>query len=407
MVHGTNRLFDDWKKFANEQTPNITSGEFKSISLFSGALGLDIGLHAAGFSTPVALDIDKYSKAAAEENFPGIKYFLKDIRSVDPKELMESAGVKKNELDLLAGGPPCQPFSKSGLRKGLKDDRGDLFSEYIRILEGIKPKAFLLENVRGILSSNKGKDFENILEHFNETGYTVFAKVLDAANYGIPQFRQRLFIVGFRDKIDFEFPEETHGNIDSPSVNEKNILPLVTIADSLSGLDNPGKYPEYKGKFSHLLQDIPEGLNYSYYCKERGHPNPQFGWRTKFWYFLLKADQNKPSLTIQANPGNNTGPFHWKSRRFGINELKRLQTFPEWYKFSQSYFVAHKLIGNAVPSLLGYRFGIEIAKSLKEHKELPVNKQRIFNGNGLNKVKSYRGSGKGKLVAVGERAFVI
>jgi DNA (cytosine-5)-methyltransferase 1 len=376
------------------------------MSLFSGALGLDIGLHAAGFSTNVALDIDKTAKKVSIDNFPALRYLLKDIRKADGAELLEASGLGASGVDLLAGGPPCQPFSKSGMRKGLKDERGNLFAHYIRLLEETKPRAFLLENVRGILSSNRGEDFKNILDHLEDTGYTVFSKVLDSANYGVPQFRQRLFLIGFRERLDFSFPSETHSAEPIKTLTDFQMHPLVSLQKALKGLGDPGEMTKYNGKYAHLLKEIPEGLNYSYFCKERGHPKPIFKWRSKFWYFLLKADRTKPSLTIQALPGNNTGPFHWENRRFGINELKRIQTFPDWFEFSVPYFAAHKLIGNAVPPLLAYKIGESIAKTLKEKRPLPKNKERIFHCNNLTRVESYRGSGKGKLVVMNGKVVV-
>jgi len=384
-----------------ETGPVYKSGNLTSISLFSGMLGLDLGLHEAGFTTKVALDFDKDAKKVAELNFPSLPYIQQDISKTTGEELLELAGCQKGEVDLLVGGPPCQPFSKSGLRNGLKDTRGLLFKQYIRLLSDIKPRAFILENVRGLVSSNKGKDFEEILESLRDTGYTVYWRILDAANFGVPQFRQRLFLVGFRDRIKFDFPQETHGDvIDEPIIQSflPKVEPFVTVYDAIGDLEGSIDYRPYKGKYAHLLSEIPEGLNYSYYCKERGCPNPLFEWRSKFWYFLLKIDRSRPALTIQAYPGNNTGPFHWENRRLGVSELKRLQTIPDWYQMLDSYSANHKLVGNAVPPLLAKCIGKQVRNALEE--SIPVSKEKFkiitFQEYDNLKVNSGRGSGQGK-----------
>lgn len=378
--------------------PDITSGKYNCVSLFSGILGLDLGLHEAGFATKVALDFDKHCAQVVAHNFPELPFLQGDIRKVTGQELLANGNLTPGEVDLLAGGPPCQPFSKSGLRKGLKDERGNLFRHYIRLLDEIKPRAFVLENVRGMVSSNKGNDFRKVLEHFKDTGYAVYWRVLDAANYGVPQFRQRVFVVGFRDRLKFTFPDETRAEATGQTTLDKGKLPLVSTREALAGLREPGYYPEYNGKYSKLLKEIPEGLNYSYFCEERGHERPLFAWRSKFWYFLLKADGSRPSLTIQAYPGNNTGPFHWENRRFGINELKRIQTLPDWFEFNVAYFPAHKLIGNAVPPSLASKIGHAIADAFKKNKRLTeAEYHSLFElRNDGNVVKSWRGSGKGR-----------
>ncbi len=347
-----------------KKKPRKLSGEMKTISIFSGIIGLDLGLNASGFVPTILVDKDKYAVETVKNNFPDLNYCCKDITEISTKQLLFASGLKKGEADLLVGGPPCQPFSKSGKRKGLSDDRGGLlFKMYIKLISQIEPKAFLLENVRGLLSSNGGMDFESIWGWFKETGYSFYPKVIDAADFGVPQFRKRLFIIGFKDRIKFDFPEETHGH----HTKNENLKPYVTVNDAIGKMKEPGEHRPYRGKYTHLLEEIPEGLNYSYYTKERGCSNPLFKWRTKFWTFLLKIDRFRPSLTIQANPGNNTGPFHWENRRLGIEELKRLQTIPDWFELHDSYSISHRLIGNAVPPLLAQQLGNQIKRALEEN----------------------------------------
>lgn len=372
-----------------------------SISLFSGILGIEIGLEWAGFRCGLALDHDKDAKDVVEANrtelgrFP---YLCADVNEVGPEQVLEAAGLQPGETALLAGGPPCQPFSKSGLRQGVLDDRGSLFKRYLEYLHVIRPSAFLLENVRGLFSSRRGEDFRLILEHFDDSGYSVYWKILDAAAYGVPQFRQRLFLVGFRDRIRFTWPVATHDD-PRPGMMFSDTKPFVTAAEAISDLSELPA-PRLTGRYAGLLEEIPEGLNYSYYTAERGHANPLFGWRSKFWYFLLKLARDRPSLTIQAYPGNNTGPFHWNNRRLGIEELLRLQSFPDWFTVTKPYMVAHRLIGNAVPPLLAEVLGRAILTALEQR--LPVSRLdylaiRSSSSRQNGSVRSGRGSGKGRM----------
>lgn len=283
----------------------------------------------------------------------------------------------------------------------MSDEKGQLFKRYLDYINVIKPKAFILENVRGLVSSNQGEDFKNILQHFDETGYTIYWKILDAANHGVPEFRQRLFIIGFRERIKFDFPSITH---DDPNELSSTLFsdrkPFVTVSDAIADLADIADAPTLTGKYSHLLPEIPEGMNYSHYTRERGHSNPQFGWRTKFWYFLLKTDRSKPSLTIQAYPGNNTGPFHWKNRRLAIEELKRIQSFPDWLSIKKSYMVGHRLVGNAVPPLLAEAVGTQIRIAFDNSELLDNETYKRMRVHALSNnlvVRSGRGSGKSRV----------
>lgn len=378
--------------------PLNKKGGYKTVSIFSGILGIEIGLDRAGFDTVFALDFDNACKEIIEENnghLSSFPYVCTDINKLTPEEILQQSGFKPGEIDLLAGGPPCQSFSKSGLRKGVEDEKGMLFKRYLDYLDVMKPKAFLLENVRGLYSSRKGEDFKLIKRRFKDAGYTLYWKILDAANYGIPQFRQRLFLVGFKDRKKYSFPIPSHG--DGNGLSEK---PFVNVEQAFSDLDGDDPELPFTGKYKHLLEDIPEGMNYSFYTEERGHPDPIFKWRSKFWYFLLKIDRTKPSLTIQAYPGNNTGPFHWENRRLSVGELKRLQTFPDWFKINKSYRIAHRVLGNAVPPLLAEVIGNSIAEALSSNEKISESEyEKILenmNSNG-HKVKSGRGSGKGRM----------
>lgn len=279
---------------------------------------------------------------------------------------MEAAGLKRNETDVLIGGPPCQPFSKSGFWVNgdsgrLNDPRSFTLNAYLQILKEVRPKAFLIENVEGFNFREKNEGVQlvsNALDSINrdcKTNYKASVQVLNAADYGVPQLRRRLFIVGSRDGKPFVFPKPTHGIDRKPYVSAWEALRTLPmqVDPQLSA----------KGKWAHLLPSIPEGENYLWHT-ERGGGLPLFGWRTRYWTFLLKLAKDKPSWTIQAQPGPATGPFHWDNRRLSPQELARLQTFPDTFKPPLDLQTAQRQIGNAVPSLLAEILAREIATQL-------------------------------------------
>ncbi len=341
-------------------TKNITN-PIKTLSLFSGGGGLDIGFHDAGFTVQTMLEIDKRFATTLEENsdlddyFGSVEVVCGDIREYTPPQGFE--------VDFIIGGPPCQTFSAAGRRaagvQGTDDNRGVLFREYVRILRQLSPKGFLFENVYGITGAQNGDAWQEIRQAFEEVGYKIFYRILDAADYGVPQHRERLFIVGTKDE-DFLFPRPTHGP-DSPAQYQH-----FSAAEAIAGADASEIPSDFVlgGRFGYLLQDIPPGLNYSFYTEKMGHPNPVFAWRSKFSDFLYKADPDRPVRTIKAQGGQYTGPFHWNSRPFSVNELKRLQTFPDSYDLVGGRQIAIHQIGNSVPPQLARILAASILEQL-------------------------------------------
>lgn len=344
----------------------------KVISLFTGAGGLDFGFEAAGFSTAVAVEIDKTCcrTLRANRDWPVIGG---DVHDVTSERLLEVAGLKPGEADVLIGGPPCQPFSKSGYwatgdAKRLADERADTLSSYLRILEDTQPRVLVLENVYGLAYRGKDEGLNRILDGIRQinkrkgTRYEPVWQVLNAADYGVPQLRERVFIVAGRDGERFEFPKPTHAQPSSVGLNEQ---PHRTVWDAIGDL--PARPNEEAlamgGKWAKLLPTIPEGENYLWHTR-RGGGLPLFGWRTRYWNFLLKLAKDRPSWTIQAQPGSATGPFHWTSRKLSARELARLQTFPDDVEFPASRNEIQRMLGNAVPSLLGEVLGRAIAVQL-------------------------------------------
>lgn len=340
----------------------------KAISLFTGVGGLDLGFEAAGFETAVAVEIDPVSCRTLRINrrWPVIE---RDIHQVSSEELLRTAGLEAGEADVLVGGPPCQPFSKSGYwARGdalrLDDPRADTLSAYLRVLRDATPKAFLLENVYGLAYKGKSEGLDRILagiEQINRqkgTSYRPVWQVVDAASYGVPQHRERVLVVASRDGKSFRFPQPTHG---APDVHAIDMEPFRTAWDALGDLAERPNDPTLRmtGKWANLLPSIPEGENYLWHTP-RGGGMPLFGWRTRYWSFLLKLGKHRPSWTIQAQPGPATGPFHWTNRRLSAQELCRLQTFPDGLQFDCSRNDVQRMLGNAVPSLLAEIIAREI-----------------------------------------------
>lgn len=350
------------------------------ISLYSGAGGLDYGFEAAGFRTAVALEIDSDSCETLRRNrrWPVIQRSIFDVSS---DELLETARLRKGEPDVLIGGPPCQPFSKSGYwAKGdagrLNDARSDTLGAFMRVLEETLPRAFVLENVEGLAYARKREGLQLLLDRVQDlnrrtkSNYRPTFRVLNAADYGVPQIRERFFMVASREGDAFNFPSATHsssgGQGDQLTLHAPE--PHRTAWDALADVEpEPGEELAVGGKWADLLPSIPEGENYLWHT-ERGGGLPLFGWRRRYWSFLLKLAKSRPSWTVQAQPGPATGPFHWDNRRLSMRELCRLQTFPDDVVIFGNRTSTQRQIGNAVPSLLAEVLARSIRSQLLGHR---------------------------------------
>jgi DNA (cytosine-5)-methyltransferase 1 len=289
---------------------------------------------------------------------------------VTTRDILRAGGFKGRERPaLLVGGPPCVAFSKSGFWLDWKRDGVDpaasLLQAYTRVLAEARPRHFILENVYALTFDNKASRpaFDRLLREIDAAGYQFIWQVFNAADYGIPQARPRLFVVGAArgEKLPELPPPTHHGEWERRRV-VGGPLRHVTTGEALDGLvSEPEPEEVVRGQWGHLLPDIPPGDNYLYYTAERGHPNPVFGWRSRYWSFLLKLDPNRPSPTIQAQPGPNVGPFHWENRRLRVPELRRLFTFPDSFSFVGSRASIQSQIGNSVPPRLGQQVAEQIA----------------------------------------------
>jgi DNA (cytosine-5)-methyltransferase 1 len=363
------------------------------ISLYTGAGGLDLGMEAAGFEPLLCIEMDGEAVSTLRANRPKWRIIHAKLvprrhagfADISPEEVVEES---RRPADLLVGGPPCQPFSKSGYWHSgdaarLRDPRADTLDSYLRVLALAKPRAFLLENVPGLAFTKKSEGLNFLREQIHlinrreGTSYSFSAAQLNAAEYGVPQLRERVFVIGSRDGTEFQFPKATH--VKPPHVDMANphphrpmreprdgLQPYTTAWDAIGHLDSDDANGDddlrARGKYADLLPTIPEGCNYLVHSDKRGKERTLFGWRTRFWSMLLKLEKSRPSWTLTAQPGPAIGPFHWKNRRLSAVELCALQTFPEGYRIVGNSRSAHKQTGNAVPSALVELLGLEIRR---------------------------------------------
>jgi len=317
-------------------------------ALFAGAGGLDLGFEQAGFEVVWANEYDKTIWETYKHNHPNTILNTKSIRDI------ENSDIPK-DLDGLIGGPPCQSWSLAGAMKGIEDERGSLFFEYIRLLKHAKPKFFLAENVKGIVSKAHFSEFQNILNLFEEAGYNCVYKVLNAYDYEVPQTRERVFIIGFRKdlEVNFSFPE--------PSENKFH------LEDIMIGLDDACPFEKDKVNETSILNNeyLTGSFSSMYMSRNR------------------RRSYNQPSFTIQA--GGRHAPLHPSSpqmvkvekdkfefqgsyddvRRMTVRECARAQTFPDNFIFKyKNVNDAYKMIGNAVPVTLAKHIAASIKKSL-------------------------------------------
>ncbi|TBB03863.1 DNA cytosine methyltransferase [Rhizobium ruizarguesonis] len=350
---------------------DISEVRLNVVSLYTGAGGLDLGFEAAGFRTRVAVEMDNHARETLRTNRPDWKQPQGgDALRLNAQDLLNIGGLAPGEVDALIGGPPCQPFSKSafwvaGSTKRLDDPRARTLGAMLDFAEAFLPRVLMIENVRGIAYREKdeaAKLVEQRLAEINgrhHTQYTISIAYLQATNFGVPQVRERAFLVAFRDGQRFEAP--------APITGPDSERPIATAWDAIGEIGIPEaelKLLKARGKWGELLGSIPEGQNYLWHT-DRGQGLPLFGWRTRFWSFLLKLAKDKPAWTIQANPGPATGPFHWDGRLLSVSEMARLQSFPIGYSFAGDYRAARRQIGNAVPPALAEAVARRIAATLQ------------------------------------------
>ena len=337
--------------------------EIVSVSLFSGAGGLDIASFMAGVPVIVSTDIDKDCVQTLKENnlFKSTEIFEGDLHKIESIVFEKCVKKSRAKKFIVIGGAPCQPFSKAGYwvgnksRRGINDPRAALVDEYLRVVLDIKPDGFVFENVESLLHPTNMVIVEKFLEIISEAGYHYKIIRANALDYGVPQKRKRLFIIGTKGKFKSEEPKKTHCDL---SLSEsRNMIPYVNVGEVIAGFEGEEYFEEYEvtkgGTYYDDLCEVPSGKNYKALTAWAGYPNPKFVADKRFWSFLLKLSPEMPSWTITAQPGPWVGPFHWNNRRLRVPEIAAIQTFPKEYKFIGSRRSIQKQIGNAVPCLMG------------------------------------------------------
>ncbi len=353
---------------------------YKIMDLFAGVGGLSYGFSKLPeFEIIAANEIEKDIAVAYTLNHPNVTMMNCDIKDLTEENLGKA--LRGQQIDIVVGGPPCQSYSTLGKRQ--MDDRANLFMQYKRVLHILKPKAFIFENVVGILSMDKGKLFKQIQAEFEKIGYTLKYKVLNAVDYGVPQQRERVFLVGFKGKNNFEYPSPTHG---------EGLKPHVTLCQAIGDLpvlksNQSSKRYAYQpdNDFLHFVRTSAKELTEHSAPKNGEHlirimealkdgqtkddlPDdirPKSGYGNtyaKLWW-------NRPSTTITRNfscPSSSRCIHPRDSRAMSIREGARLQSFPDDYKFYGSSSMKRLEIGNAVPPLLSMAIAKQMLKSMQD-----------------------------------------
>ncbi len=340
----------------NFEKPN---GDYKVLELFAGAGGLAIGLEKAGIKCVALNEIDKWACQTLRENRPNWNVLEGDIKSFQFTEY-------KNKVDVITGGFPCQAFSYAGKKLGLKDARGTLFYEFARVVKEVNPPICIGENVKGLLSHDKGKTIEGMISILDEIGYNVVpVQVLKAINYNVPQKRERVILVGIRKDIDtmYSYPKK-HSII----YNLADALKKGALYNSDVPKSNGSNYPDHKKEILDLVppkgywRNLPIDIQKEYMGKSFYLGGGKTG-------IARRIGWDEPCLTLTCSPAQKqTERCHPdKTRPFTVREYARIQTFPDSWKFEGSISQQYKQIGNAVPCNLGQEIGYSIVKFLNEY----------------------------------------
>lgn len=377
------------------------------ISLFSGAMGLDIGLEKAGLNVVIGQDFEPSCVETMKAN--GYNVLGGDIREIKPETLLELTGLHVGEPFMICGGPPCQPFSTAGKRLGINDPRGSLFMDFIRMIDYIRPRFFVMENVKGIVSAplkhvpikdrakegieqnidpeqKLGTVLDVILAEFDKLGYKTVYGILDAVNYGVPQFRERFVLIGSRDNEDIFLPIPTHFQM-----HQNSNYRWQTVGDAIRDLEsNPGSFTPLSGDRKKYLQMVPEGGNWRDLPEDiipiaMGGAYESGGGKVGFY---RRLSYSQPSPTITTSPAQKaTMLCHPRQDRpLSIKEYARIQQFPDDWKFTGTVSAQYRQIGNAVPVGLAEAIGKAIISTAENTATIETKR---FRGTSVhNRIKS-------------------
>ena len=354
------------------------------ISLFSGAMGLDIGLSLAGLNVKIGQDFDTSCVETMKLN--GHNVIAGDIREISPEQILEATELRCGEPFLICGGPPCQPFSTAGKRLGINDPRGSLFMDFIRMIDYMRPRFFIMENVKGLVSSTvngaKAKvvrtgqlsllDFQEngndsdtcdeavldiVLSEFEKLGYKTVYGILDSVNYGTPQFRERFVLLGSRDSENIFMPVPTHFQ-----THQNPTYRWATLRAAIADLENnPGECANFSPERMSFLRMVPEGGNWknlSSDCVEKamGGAYNSGGGKVGF-YRRLAYDEPSPTLVTSPVQKASMLCHPTEDRPLSVSEYARIQQFPDNWIFAGNMASKYRQIGNAVPVGLATALG--------------------------------------------------
>ena len=361
------------------------------ISLFSGAMGLDIGLEKAGLNIVLGQDVDPACAATMRAN--GHKVLDGDIRGIGEAELLEQAGMARGEPFLICGGPPCQPFSTAGKRMGINDPRGSLFMDFIRMIDYIRPRFFIMENVKGLMSAplkhiplakrddadpeqRLGTVLDVILSEFDKLGYKTVYGLLDAVNYGVPQFRERFVLIGSRDSENIFLPLPTHFQR-----HQEPVYRWRTLRDAIQDLERDwGECAAFSKDRLAYLRLVPEGGNWrdlpeDVRAEAMGGAYGSGGGKVGFY---RRLSYSQPSPTLVTSPVQKaTMMCHpTQDRPLSILEYARIQQFPDDWKFMGTGAAKYRQIGNAVPVGLAEALGKAVLSAADDSAEVHTKRFR-------------------------------
>jgi DNA (cytosine-5)-methyltransferase 1 len=360
------------------------------VSLFSGAFGLDLGFMSVGFKPLMALDIEESSQKTINANLPKLPFINEDVNTVTTKRVLNDIGLGVGELDVLTGGPPCQPFSTAGKRQSMLDPRASPLREFIRFIKEAQPKCFVMEEVEGVLSARlkhvpiierneertlssdeqPGSAFKLIMEMLTETEYNISYNLVNSADYGAPQVRRRVIFIGLRNG-EAALPRPTHTYTPQNTFDGDLRLPWNSFWDATCDLQ--GKEMEYiklSKNIAKYMQHIPPGGYWRQLPEEMisdalGGALQAKGGKMGFF---RRLSWDCPSPTVVTTPTQKgTMLCHPEELRpLSVEEYKRVQGFPDDWEIPGTTAVKYQLIGNAVPVYLSHAIAVHISSLLKE-----------------------------------------
>lgn len=380
---------------------------YKVVSLFSGAMGLDIGLERSGrFEVIACVEIERAFCETIRANqragrlSPRLRVIEADISSTDPSEVLESCGLKVGDVDLVVGGPPCQSFSTAGRRRTVQDPRGTQLWQFLRYVEALRPRYFLMENVRGLLSAGlnhrpiaerpeKGgaplthneepgsvvRLFADDLQQIPGAAYHMDCFEVNAVNYGAPQLRERALFIGNRYNATVDFPNPSHGPASVPAEAQGSLFknatlkPWRTLGDAIGGLDDPGEViMDFSPRKKSFLERVPPGSNWRSLPLKLQKESMGSAWHAKGgrsgWWRRLSFDLPCPTLMTMPNHASTSLCHPEEVRALSLREYALIQEFPKEWTFAGTPAQQYAQVGNAVPVRLGEVAGEILAAQL-------------------------------------------